>query len=234
MLPGGVIGDSLFPVYNVQLTTVNGHDTMGNRGRFGKYSEIKRLSRLLHSRKQAVPPLRSDMKSPKSRASMKISATQKPQVSIRPAKDSDASFIGRLSGKVFSIYGPSYEETVPRWLELEMTHTIMADIQGSPAGFAILGQLSSRYDQTRVSELLAIAVEPMKQGLGVGQRLLREIEGKAVELDIRRIFLHTATSNLSARKLFAKKGYSPWQIKRQFYPAGQDAVVMSKEIPWLR
>ena len=204
---------------------------MSTRGRFGKYGEAKRFSRLLHSRKNVSYPPPSGTQPPRSNGSSNISAPQKPHIKIRAALDADASFIGRLSGKVFSIYGPYYEETVPKWSELEMTHTIMADIHGKPVGFAMLCHQSNRYDQGHVSELLAIAVEPEKQGMGVGERLLREIEEKAVELDIGRIFLHTATTNLSARKLFAKKGYRPWELKRKFYPAGQDAVVMSREIP---
>ena len=204
---------------------------MGNRGRFGKYGEAKRTNRLRHSRIKSPSPLRSGIKTPGSNGSYKTSTSQKSRVIIRGGEDSDASFIGRLSEKVFSIYG-HYEETVPRWFELEMTHTIIADMHGKPVGFAMLGRPSTRYDQEDVSELLAIAVEPKKQGTGIGEMLLQEMERKGVELNIRRIFLHTATTNLSARKLFAKMGYSPWEIKRKFYPAGQDAVVMSREIHW--
>jgi ribosomal protein S18 acetylase RimI-like enzyme len=42
--------------------------------------------------------------------------------------------------------------------------------------------------------------------------------------------LHTAEENLSAQKLFLKNGYHPWGMEQGFYPAGQDALLMSKEI----
>jgi ribosomal-protein-alanine N-acetyltransferase len=68
------------------------------------------------------------------------------------------------------------------------------------------------------------------QGKGVGDMLIKELERKAAELNIKRLFLHTATGNIKARRLFTRNGYRPWEIKRIFYPEGQDAVVMSKEI----
>jgi ribosomal-protein-alanine N-acetyltransferase len=153
----------------------------------------------------------------------------KARVKIRSAGISDASFIGQLSGRVFRIYGP-YEDIVSRWFQLEITATIVATMDKRPVGFAMIGDISDRWNLPQISELLAIAVEPEKQGRGIGDMLIREAERKALEFNIKRIFLHTAVNNLSARKLFTKNGYRILEIKRDFYPKGQDAVMMSKEI----
>jgi ribosomal protein S18 acetylase RimI-like enzyme len=153
----------------------------------------------------------------------------KVRVKIRSAGISDASFIGQLSGRVFHIYGP-YEDIVSRWFDLEITATIIATMDKRPVGFAMIGDISNRWNLPQISELLAIAVEPEKQGRGIGDILIREVDRKALEFNIKRIFLHTAVGNLPARKLFTKNGYRIWEIKRDFYPKGQDAVMMSKEI----
>ena len=103
-------------------------------------------------------------------------------------------------------------------------------MDSKPAGFAMIGHLSHEKTIPQVSELLAIAVEQETRRVGIGGTLIREIERKAAELDVRRLFLHTATENLSARRLFTKNGYRPSEIKTRFYPEGQDALMMSKEI----
>ena len=123
-----------------------------------------------------------------------------------------------------------YEDIVTRWFQLEITAAIIATMDKKPAGFAMIGDISNRWNLPHISELLAIAVEPEKQGRGIGEILISEIERKALERNIKRIFLHTAVNNLSARKLFTKNGYRIWEIKRDFYPKGQDAMMMSKEI----
>ena len=94
----------------------------------------------------------------------------------------------------------------------------------------MIGNLYYNRKEEYFSELLAIAIEPERQKRGIGEMLIRGIERKAIELNANRLFLHTATENLSARKLFTKNGYRRWGIEKNFYPAGQDAVVMVKEI----
>ena len=154
---------------------------------------------------------------------------QEARAKIRFAKASDSGFIAELSRRVFQIYGP-YGDTVSQWFESGTTLTLMVLIDGKNIGFAMIGNLSNDTDLGQVSELLAIAVEPERQRMGMGEILLKEIERRAIDLKVRRLFLHTAKENISAQRLFTRNGYHPWGIKRKFYPAGQDAVVMSKEI----
>ena len=202
---------------------------MGNRGRFGKYGETKRFNRLRQAGINRPSPHELQRRPSKLRSSSQKPVYPKARVKISSAGISDASFIGRLSGRVFHIYGP-YEDIVTRWFQLEITAAIIATMDKKPVGFAMIGDISNRWNLPHISELLAIAVEPEKQGRGIGEILISEIERKALERNIKRIFLHTAVNNLSARKLFTKNGYRIWEIKRDFYPKGQDAMMMSKEI----
>jgi ribosomal-protein-alanine N-acetyltransferase len=134
-----------------------------------------------------------------------------------------------LSGKVFSLYGP-YREMVSEWLASGMTATLIALIDGSPVGFAMVGRLVREPQGQAVCELLAIAVEPDRQQMGIGRRLLKEIERRAEQMGEAALLLHTAVANLPAQKLFSKAGYRPGGIKKKFYPAGQDALMMFKKI----
>jgi ribosomal protein S18 acetylase RimI-like enzyme len=150
-------------------------------------------------------------------------------IDLSRSNASDKEFIIRLSKDLFQLYGP-YEKTVPRWFESSMVITTTASLDKRPVGFAMLGNFSERYDLKYGSEILAIAVEPEMQGAGIGEILLKNIEREAALSNIKRLFLHTAVENLPARKLFNRNGFRPWEVKMKFYPAGQDAIVMAKEI----
>jgi [ribosomal protein S18]-alanine N-acetyltransferase len=150
-------------------------------------------------------------------------------IHIREGLFSDEKFLCQLSGKVFSVYGP-YQEMVSRWLEMDTTITLVALVHGRAAGFVMFGTVNEVQDVPTASEILAIAVEPAMQCLGIGQMLMREIEKKAAEAGEKRIYLHTAVGNITAQKLFAKNSYRPTEMKPHFYPRGQDALLMLKEI----
>jgi len=151
-------------------------------------------------------------------------------VTLRRAVISDSRFIGRLSRDVFTIYGP-YEEVLSGWFKSDKgITTIIACRNKIQIGFAMLSEPSDRYDLQDASELLGIAVEPEKQGKGVGELLLGAIHRTSAFLNIKWLFLHTAVDNMPAQRLFKRTGYRPLEVKRNFYPEGQDAIVMYRDI----
>jgi ribosomal-protein-alanine N-acetyltransferase len=154
----------------------------------------------------------------------------KTRLVVRRANLSDIGFIGQLSGKVFNVYGP-YRSLVPQWFESGSTITLIAVQQGRPVGFAMMGHLFEGHQEENRCELLAIAVQPGAQRLGIGRMLLQRIEEEADRLGEPILFLHTATENLPAQELFKKHGFRPLLLKKRFYPAGQDAVMMIKAVP---
>jgi len=152
------------------------------------------------------------------------------RVTLRRAVMSDGRFISRLSRDVFTIYGP-YEDILSGWFKSERgITTILACRDNVQIGFAMLSEPCMRYDLLDAAELLGIAVEPDKQGTGIGQLLLGAIDAASVNLKIKWFILHTSVDNLRARRLYEKTGYRPLEIKKNFYPEGQDALVMYKEV----
>ena len=146
---------------------------------------------------------------------------------IRPPEPSDIFFMTKLSGEVFHIYGP-YEGIVASWLESGVALSLIGSIPKKNVAFAMMSDLPLEVNPARVSELLAIAVVPERQGTGIGGILLKEMEKKAVAMNIKELFLHTTTDNVVALRLFRENGYLARGTKRNFYPAGQDAIYMSK------
>ena len=152
-----------------------------------------------------------------------------PEIRIRFASGTDSSFIRDLSTKAFSPFG-DYGDVVLSWHSSGKSITVIACYEDNPLGFAMASSPFSRYDHNFSSELLAIAMETAWQGKGIGKLLIKEIEKAAIAAGIMTVFLHTAVDNRNARKLFLDTGYRIWQIKKNFYPRGQDACVMAKNL----
>ena len=202
---------------------------MGNRGRFGKYGEKKRIDRLRQSRigktrigsdgtgPVVIPPRPKKLKAKKIR------------VSIKPAEASDAGFIEVLGREAFEQYGP-YDEMLPYWFRSGIGITFLAWIGKRPAGYVMLARPQGGDLGVRVAELLAIAVEAGARRRGIGDLLTREIIRKAEKLLVNTLILHTAVDNLPAQALFKKHGFVPAGIKKEFYPERQSALLMQKEI----
>jgi ribosomal-protein-alanine N-acetyltransferase len=152
-----------------------------------------------------------------------------PEIKIRLSTINDSFFIRDLSAKAFKPFG-EYGDVVQKWGLSGSSITVIACHEELPVGFSMASKPFSRYDLNNSSELLAIAVEAAWQGKGVGKLLLTEMERLAFEAGITTMFLHTAVENRNARKLFSDAGYRIWQIKKNFYPEGQEACVMAKKL----
>jgi len=107
---------------------------------------------------------------------------------------------------------------------------ILAETRGGPVGFAILARMAYQGEGAETAEIMAIAVEPARQGQGVGRRLMEVLEQKAREADVRRLILHTATDNTSAKRLFSQLGFRVVVSRKRFYPQGQDGLMMRKTL----
>ncbi|RLB86641.1 MAG: hypothetical protein DRH15_01080, partial [Deltaproteobacteria bacterium] len=149
---------------------------MGNRGRFGKYGEVKRLKRLRDAKatglrdtfpKFARDPWRAGSVPPP----RKLLANRP---IIKPATKTDEEVLARLSARVFKQYGP-YHRIIPEWFETDMVWTLVALYKGVRVGFAMLGPARFSDMGSYMAELLAIAVDPPWQGRGAGTALLRKI-----------------------------------------------------------
>ena len=77
---------------------------MGNRGRFGKYGETKRIDRLRQARKGISFQPVVKIESLKTDSYIKGRSNQKGQIRTRLAQACDLNFVIRLSGRVFDIW----------------------------------------------------------------------------------------------------------------------------------
>ncbi|MBW1998643.1 MAG: GNAT family N-acetyltransferase [Deltaproteobacteria bacterium] len=202
---------------------------MAKRGRFGKYGETKRIARLRQARRDSTFQKGLSRAYKAGLPFSERKAAGKGRIRVRVGRKSDVGFIIELSGRAFNRYGP-YEKIIEEWLVSGMTLAMVSLHGKRPVGFAMINLLPEEMGPQYETELLAIAVEPGMHRRGIGLSLLRSMEQKAGESGIRKIVLHTARENFPARGLFKKAGFSELGIKKEFYPNGQDALVMVKEI----
>jgi ribosomal protein S18 acetylase RimI-like enzyme len=81
----------------------------------------------------------------------------------------------------------------------------------------------------------SVAVFPEARGLGVGSRLMRWAEMKAVELGLRGLSLIVSDANRGARRLYDRRGYeevaSRPMVKERWQNRGENWVLMIRKLP---
>ena len=202
---------------------------MSRRGRYGKYGEIKRLERLRQVKIEAVNPKSVSPANRGQGAPHRRKSLNRQRIVIRPSRPQDLGYIERLSKHVFHPYGP-YEAVLANWFQSDMALTCVALRGKKPIGFAMQSLPADLFNLPPVSELLAIAVEPSEQGHGVGRLLMAAVDKRAKALGVEKMVLYTAVENWVGQGLFTQFGFMPIETVPRFYPKGQDALMMVKDM----
>lgn len=79
-------------------------------------------------------------------------------------------------------------------------------------------------------ELLKIAVSQDCRGRGIGGLLLDSFTEKAMSQGAEQIFLEVRTSNEPALGLYKSRGFEKTRIRKRYYPDGEDALEMKREL----
>jgi len=87
--------------------------------------------------------------------------------------------------------------------------------------------LSKNYDDCDL-DLVAVAPEYRRQGLA--KLLIEKAVDCAKELSLTAVFLEVRESNVPAIELYKKLEFREISIRKKYYPDGENAVVMKKEI----
>jgi ribosomal-protein-alanine N-acetyltransferase len=101
---------------------------------------------------------------------------------------------------------------------------IMCRIETGIPSFKLLGI-------TRRGHVISIAVLPNHQQKGVGYALIRESMQAMVNYKAKECYLEVRTSNLPAVGLYKKLGFEIARTSKNYYADGEDAFVMSRQLP---
>jgi len=115
------------------------------------------------------------------------------------------------------------------WSELaripETRHYLVADDGGRVVGYA--GLAATR----READVQTLAVDPDRQGEGLGRRLLDALLAEARDRGCATVFLEVRADNERAIELYRRSGFEEIGRRRGYYqPDGTDAVAMRRKM----
>ena len=103
---------------------------------------------------------------------------------------------------------------------------VVAEHQGGIQGYALV--LFHR--GTSLARLYSIAIAVQARGQGLGQRLLQEIEARALAHDCAYLRLEVRSDNPSAIALYERNGYRRFALIHDYYQDHADALRLEKRI----
>ncbi len=80
------------------------------------------------------------------------------------------------------------------------------------------------------AEIQLVAVSEMYRRCGRGRKILQDLLEIAAGKGVRRVFLEVRVSNASAQILYLKSGFTGLYCRTRYYPDGEDAIVMMREL----
>jgi len=147
---------------------------------------------------------------------------------LRAFRSEDAPFVEKLARSAFGEYSPNAGAPSAHAAALPSTIAIVAVLSNQPVGFAML--VVHAVARSAFASLDAIAVEAQYRGRGLGKALLASAEDAAQKHGVLELRLVTAQANLAALDLFLRSGFEIVKRLPRYYPRGQDAVAMRKQL----
>lgn len=113
-------------------------------------------------------------------------------------------------------------------LEASNSAAWIADTDKAMAGFAILEWNSELYGTN--AYIVTLEVAPAFRRRGIGASLLAQCEDHATRIGASILWLHVATENVSAIRLYEAHGFKYIDREEDFYAIGRGAQVHAKKL----
>jgi len=146
---------------------------------------------------------------------------------IERAKLNDLDVLHRIERECFTSEAFS-KEHIAYLLGNPDAMSLVARADHEIVGF-IVGMIEN-YGRGVVGHVYTIDVAVKHRRIGVGVRLLDELERVFLERGIKTSYLEVRIDNEAARKLYRKKGYSELEALEDFYAKGRHGLRMKKEL----
>ncbi len=119
--------------------------------------------------------------------------------------------------------------TAAQWQDSLVQHLCLGlEDNGVLAGLAVAMLLPDE------AELLLIAVDPARQGHGLGRQLLTTLRTELAAGKRKKLVLEVRASNLSAQQFYAAAGLSEIGRRKNYYPTAEgreDALLLAGALP---
>lgn len=91
----------------------------------------------------------------------------------------------------------------------------------------IIGYLFAQYVEDE-AHLLNVGVRKQYRRQGIARKLLGHFLERCRKRRLQVCYLEVRTSNLAAQKLYYQYGFAPVSIRKNYYPNGEDALILMK------
>ncbi len=145
------------------------------------------------------------------------------EVIVRPANDDDLEQIYHIELESFKY--PYPREYLKALLALSGNLFLVLEVCGRIVGY-VVGLIEFGVE----GHVLSIAVAKSFRGRGYGKKLMLELESRFKERGVHRIKLEVRKSNTVAISMYRKLGYRIVGVIPRYYPDGEDAYIMVKEL----
>lgn len=94
----------------------------------------------------------------------------------------------------------------------------------------LLGFAVARREEDCDGHLLALAVDRMHRGLGIGSALLKSVHDAMLRSGALRLHLEVRADNPQAQAFYTRHGFAPEGLQSHAYPDGADAVRLARPL----
>jgi len=144
-------------------------------------------------------------------------------VKVRRATHSDIPFIVEIERLSFRY--PYPEGLLRAYLALAGGGFMVAVAEGKVVGYVI-----GIIERGSVGHVISLAVRPGWRRRGIGKLLLTSLLRYFSERNVPRVYLEVRKGNEAAISLYRKCGFKEAGVIANYYPNGEDAVVMVLEL----
>ena len=144
-------------------------------------------------------------------------------MNIRPWRYEDLNEIAVLESECFSEEPWNMQMLAESFLSPQFTGVLLEE-DGTITAYGGIGVVEDE------AELQLIATAEMYRRCGRGAKILEDLLSIAREKGAERVFLEVRVSNAPAMSMYLKYGFCGAYARLRYYPDGEDALVMRKEL----
>lgn len=80
------------------------------------------------------------------------------------------------------------------------------------------------------SDIEMVLVSSAYRRKGIAKTLIENAQNKLINLGVKKVFLEVRESNVPAKALYGGLGYKEISVRKNYYPDGENATIMAKEL----
>lgn len=144
-------------------------------------------------------------------------------LTVREANLNDIKYVVDIERKSFKYPYPA--TAFFTLMTLYPKYFLISEYCGKVVGYVVAG-----VDKDGSGHIISIAVDPEYRGRGFGKSLMKLIESRLLKDGINKFKLEVSVSNYVAIRMYELLGYKICKVLKGYYPDGEDAYLMYKEV----